>query len=706
MSAEIELRSNPSSPRHYDKDEMGILRKRSSGRLQKVGSASTWPSMTKASSILPTYNHIFTLFATLLLSTALAFFSALDAAVNCTKGTNVWSHSWFKYEAQEDPKQYYDDDFNRRLEEVAENEDYYNGYGYQYQNQAKNYDVDDDVDVDSSEAQKCKYLFTSAILTVCPAVVILCFVSFRWTQSQKWKAATSPGTTTEPRAKLDSGDFNRFKEFQNHVTHQTRHLKNCFEVFFISLVCTALWVYAMAMIAHDSDFPFVDEEEEKNLFTQKFQSLGAIDYTGDVGQNANLYYSSWISLLVSFALVYELGRITHKQYLVTKDLEMEWARLSRYTTTETNAVETIMTWSKSQQQMIKDNRTACHESLYKLRFRTGIWLTTLIASAILYQSSQRVWDNSIYPNAEANGEVNDDGSLCTITHGYLSLDSLNDLGFIQPSMCERTKAARATGVLCTALSILALFAHYRMHTQVAQEIKSSSKLLHNRTALPQLLENAGKVIPLRFECLFACVMSIFLAINAIFATAVEGPAAKVGNLYYSSWIAFISSMRLALNCLEDMLEQDEIESGGNNQVGDLWYDDYQTRQAVETKNRRSNMTRMFSLHTNFEIREKVSTRLIMLAATKSSEKGNDDGILGSYIGGMPIPQQNSFQQMFEERIVEEEEASRAKRARRWASGGIFSTIYLMSVLDAVSRLLLWCANRYNITYHTNNLLTS
>ena len=148
--------------------------------------------------------------------------------------------------------------------------------------------------------------------------------------------------------------------------------------------------------------------------------------------------------------------------------------------------------------------------------------------------------------------------MCTIIYGYFSLDSLDDLGFMHPSKCERTRAARATGLFCTGLSILALFAHYHLHTQVAQEIKSSSKLLQNRTAFPQILEKRRKVIPLRFECLFACIISVVLAINALFTTtAVEDPASNIGNLH-------ISSMRLALNYLEDMMEQDEAERGEDN----------------------------------------------------------------------------------------------------------------------------------------------
>lgn len=711
MPATIELRSNPSSPSQYEHDqvEMGNLPKTGSGsgsgsghehehELQKVESTSTWPSITKSSiGILPKYNHIFTLFAALLLSTALALFSALDAAIHCTRGTNVWSLPWFGSASGADSYSYTYYDYNRKLEDGANN--YYNDDYH------KNND-DDNGNANSgfSEAQNCKYLFTSAMMPVCLAVVILCFVSCRWTlHSQEWKRVTTSASTSTsapniPQSKSYAGqvqdghghdrDLRRFKEFQDHVSHQVQHLKSCYELFFISVLCTGLWMYATVMIAHDSDFPLVDEDGENNLFTLQFQSLGAINYIGEVGQNANLYYSSWFSLLVSIALVYELGRITHKHYLVTQDLKFELARISRHRMTQTNAVETIITWSKSQQQLIKDNRSAWHESLYKLRFRTGVWLTTLIASAILYQSSQRVWENSIYPVAEANGEVGDDGIACTIIHGYFSSDSLDDLGFMHPSKCERTRAARATGLFCTGLSILALFAHYRLHTQVAQEIKSSSKLLQNRTAFPQILEKRRKVIPLRFECLFACIISVVLAINALFATAVEGPASNVGNLYYSSWIAFISSMRLALNCLEDMMEQDEAERSEDNHIDEWWSDDlnYQPNQAVDNKIRRSSMTRRFSMNTNFQIKEEVSTRLVMLAPTVSTEEGENGGTEGSYIGGMPIPKQNSLHQMFEERIVEEEEASRAKRARRWASGCIFSTIYLMSALDAVSQL--------------------
>ena len=663
-------------------------------------SVSTWPSITKSSiAILPKYNHIFTLFTALLLSTTLALFSALDAAIHCTRGTNVWSLPWFDhwYAFEADSYEYYDY-YARKLEDEDNNYYEYNNYGYANQNGNDDDNDDDDDGYKSkfSEAQNCKYLFTSSILIVCPLVFVLCSIACRWTyNSQEWKKQRSPDTDRTSNLRVpESVDFRkgkgkgttctRYDEFQAHVNQQLRHLNSCYKLFLISAMCAALWLYAMFMIAHESDIQLENDDEENNLFTLQFQSLGAINYVGEVGQNANLYYSSWFSLMVSVALLYELGRITYTHYLATRNLEIELAQISKYRVTQTNAVEMIMTWSRSQQQVIKEKRSAWHDSLYKLRSRTGIWLTTLIASGVIYMSSQRVWKNSIYPSAVANGEVGEDGVVCTIVHGYISFKSLDELGLIHPTKCEITRSARVTGIMCVCLATFALLAHYHMHRQVAEEIKSSSKLLRNTEDYNQISEKRRRLIPLRFECLFASIISLVLAINALFATGVEGPASKVGNLYYSSWIAFISSMRLTLNCLEDIVEEDE-ESIDNNPANEIWSDHGRFVERTMRKKRPA-ISRLFSVNTNFPIKEQVSTRLIMLAPTHSTEQQDDDNeSVGSFIGGMPIPKQNSFHQMFEERVVEEEEASRAKRVKRWASATIFSSIYLMSVLDAVSQ---------------------
>jgi len=670
--------TDSSSLIHPDQEDIRQLNSTTSNTdLRNVESASTWPSVTK-SSLIPKYNHIFTLFAALLLSTTLAFFSALDAALNCTRGMNVWSLPFLGKSERYEDKNYYDYGNDRVLEDGGEV-----NYYYQYSNNDDYYAA-----AQLSQAQECKNLLLSAMLPVCVTVFVLCLISCRLAiDNQEWKKETDDRSI--PESISFSGekdrDRKRFEEFKDHVNHQAQHLKSCSQLFSTSLLCTGLWIHAKIMISNESNAPIQDDESENNLFKLRFQSLGSINHIGEVGQNANLYYSSWFSLLLSIALVYELGRITHKQFQTTQNIQAELGRISRYRVTQTNAIEMIMTWSKAQQQVIKDKRSSWHESLYKLRFRTGIWLATLISSIMIFTSSRRVWNNDIYPTALANGEIADDGTICTIVHGYISSESRDSIGFIHPSECERTKAALATGIFCIGLSVFALVAHYNMHSLVAQEIRSSSKLLRNREDYGEILEKRRKLIPLRFECIFACIISVVLAINALFVTAVEGPASNVGDLYYSSWIAFVSAMRLALNCLEDILEEEEDEEDLEGNPPDPRYSTTNSEVVNKGKNiARRQIARLYSMNTNFSLKEEVSTRVVMLAPTPSSEYDPDEATIGSYIGGMPIPRKNGLHQMFEEIIIEDEEASRSKRVQHWALGCIFSTIYLMSALDAVS----------------------
>ncbi len=772
--------SKSRSKEHDDHGSIGI---------SNIGSASTWPSITKATeAVMPTYNHISTLFAALVLSTTLAFFSALDAALICTQGNrSVWSfrssssiaeYFGFVHNEDDDLSGYYSGNNEtyrrwRSLEEdeVAANDYYWNGgdsddadanqndgyYGndndlndqvdnnYGYDQNANNgddggneemnvyYDYNDENGQDAagyynneieqnaagyyneynngmgyygqdqsssnlSKAEGCRELFCSSILIACPIVVILAAFACRRTirDDGQWKknAAQLSSVSVPDTISLDDDhnsnrqnvdrDTKRLAEFKNHVENQCKHLKSCYQLFFIALVCAACWIYALVLIANQSDYPMVDDGQTQELFNVQFQSLGAMDHMGDVGQNANLYYSSWISLLVSIALVYELGRITLKHHETTQHLKAEMTRITRHKDTLTNGVEMIMTWSKAQQTLIKEKRLAWHETLYKLRFRTGLWLTTFIASLLLYFSSNRVWRNSIYPTAVAYGDVvvEDDlvdydfsSSVCSIVHGYVSLKSRDDMGLIHPSKCEVTKASRATGIICICFALLALVAHCIMHRMVAREMKSYSKMLRTGDNMDQIEEKKRQLIPLRAECLFACIISIVFAINALFATAVDGPASKIGNVYYSSWVGFVMSMRLALSCLEDILEDDDDEEDSIE-----WQS-----TSYRTPAKRPKVMRWFSVNANFTNREEVSTRLVMLSPTHESDYTKDDELtIGSYIGGMPIPKENSFHEMFEERVVTEEESSRAKRMRRWASGAIFSSMYLLAALDAVS----------------------
>lgn len=66
-----------------------------------------------------------------------------------------------------------------------------------------------------------------------------------------------------------------------------------------------------------------------------------------------------------------------------------------------------------------------------------------------------------------------------------------------------------------------------------------------------------KRLPLRTELLLGIMLSIVLGINAVLVTGVQGPALKVGNLYYSSWLSFLLCVRICLGCVEEFYNIDE-----------------------------------------------------------------------------------------------------------------------------------------------------
>ncbi len=634
------------------------------------------------SALVPKFNPILTLFAGLIMSTTLALVSAFDAAMHCTQGTNVWgfgnydddnddrrrwlsrlfsSYSYSSSRWVEDGGEYYGyENQNKYGYEAGGNEgdDYDNGYGYQ---------ADDDADEMErlEQAQQCQILFVRVLTPICLLVIITCIFCYKWTLKDDSERKFMDKKAIPPCIELtgeDSRDRKRYDEFKAYVTNQKQHLRSCYELLFLSMICFGLWTYGMHRLSDDSDEVVENfDDEEMNWFKFRHQSLGAINFLGEVGQNANLYYSSWISLILTIATVYELGRITFRQQISTNNLSSELDLISRHMVSQTKEIEMVMTWSKAQQHMVKVRRSTWHESLHKLRFRSGFWLVVLIASVIVFCSSSRIWVNYVYPMAQANDTL----GQCTIINGFKARD---DMGLLHPNMCQRTIASRATGLICVALSLAALAAHYHFYRLIGKEMEASSIILGQKQNTAQLLEKRKKLIPLRMEFGFAFALTVLLAYNAIFVTAVEGPGSKVGNLYYSSWISFVMSMLIMLGCVEDIVDQEDEQ--------DLIMD-----RSDSFDNR--NLSRWLSVR---PINDHISTRLIMLPSSHDSSGSGEDWTVGSFIGGMPIPTPNSFQQILEERFVQKEADSRSTRLRRWASSCIFASIYLISVLDAVSSI--------------------
>ena len=72
-------------------------------------------------------------------------------------------------------------------------------------------------------------------------------------------------------------------------------------------------------------------------------------------------------------------------------------------------------------------------------------------------------------------------------------------------------------------------------------------------------------LPLRTEIVLGILLSILLGVNAVMVTGVEGPALKVGNLYYASWISFLLCVRICLGCIEEYFNVDEEDDDDERQ---------------------------------------------------------------------------------------------------------------------------------------------
>jgi len=57
--------------------------------------------------------------------------------------------------------------------------------------------------------------------------------------------------------------------------------------------------------------------------------------------------------------------------------------------------------------------------------------------------------------------------------------------------------------------------------------------------------------PFLIEALFSFILLVCGGFNVAFVTSHQGPGAPLGNLYYFSWIAFLSTFMLFASCLED-----------------------------------------------------------------------------------------------------------------------------------------------------------
>jgi len=141
-----------------------------------------------------------------------------------------------------------------------------------------------------------------------------------------------------------------------------------------------------------------------------------------------------------------------------------------------------------------------------------------------------------------------------------------------------------------ALSLVVLGASADIYKNVCNENITETKSYCSRTAYAISIGTLGTVLsllivalkigqgksPFLWEALISGVLFILFVFGAMFITAGHGPGAPLGNLYYSTWGAFVTSMVLCKSCYEDYLAArgvDEEERQRNDgipveQIGD------------------------------------------------------------------------------------------------------------------------------------------
>ena len=433
------------------------------------GKDRSWPPKTpgKLAQILaaqlpplhePRYHHAAPMFASLILSSTLAFMSGLDAYLRCG---NPGSYKFFSEWTDDDNAavaeaagDLYDDAY---VDEEGEAEDDDGGDNNRWrrrwlEDEDGGEDEDEFADEDASgdannqykEAESCDETFwtvltPATVVGVAVGFVALCIVAFPRKKTATGQTANTGGNHGDDHSLTSIGSTERHASSYTgpdpyrRLKSRRRHLYQCGQLLLMSCLSLAVWVYGIVFLML----------EPRGGYNDNYRSLAAVDGWGRVGDNANLYYSTWASLGLSVAIVYELAGMSVLQWRSTRQAAREVAREERYrmrapssaarpmasgntqaccptscdwpinqtasvdsyfeteSTKAIEAIETVLDWSTAQvEEEIRDSRATWYNSLYKLRARTGIWVATLIASLIVCASSTRMWKNIIIPAAE------------------------------------------------------------------------------------------------------------------------------------------------------------------------------------------------------------------------------------------------------------------------------------------------------------------
>lgn len=248
---------------------------------------------------------------------------------------------------------------------------------------------------------------------------------------------------------------------------------------------------------------------KKNDTNNPYSSLAAVDVKGNISDNANLFYTTWFSQIISLVFLYQIVSL--------------YVRLRKTSTTGESLLPSA-TW---QSPYDHNARAIWYQSLYKLRIRTGFWFAAMCCSSIIVASSQYIW-----------AQVETEGSYFSAFWGTSHVCQSAQY----PLLCKLTFFSWFSGLLSAILCASALILHWMSKRYSISED-------HHHGLLENLWQHR---LPLWIELALSGILSVLLGAHAVAATSVVGPAARVGTLYYAAHFAFLLCLRICLGCVEEM----------------------------------------------------------------------------------------------------------------------------------------------------------
>ena len=148
------------------------------------------------------------------------------------------------------------------------------------------------------------------------------------------------------------------------------------------------------------------------------------------------------------------------------------------------------------------------------------------------------------------------GASSHIWHNISATCSLNDLEAGERSFCSRTRGT----MILAALSWVAGW------TVMLSRIFGWSVSQKTRT---------------RAEASLSIILVIMFGIAVARITSIGGPGQRVGDLYYSTWLAFWVSVGIFVSCYDQMKQEERESSMEKNQINeDMNYVDFGGRSTL------------------------------------------------------------------------------------------------------------------------------